>query len=121
MFSCDYPPGLKRRLEYGNYVRNCVFPQLRRDLSLFLQGIRIDGQGVPVPEEANRVHDGISLHTLRKNSIVFVKQSVECSICYENDDEIIRKLSCGHEFHLNCIDTWLSTRRICPYCRRVFF
>lgn len=24
---------------------------------------------------------------------------------------------CGHEFHENCIDSWLATRPVCPICR----
>lgn len=43
-----------------------------------------------------------------------------CSIClgeYEADDRI-RILSCGHEYHAECVDIWLthkSTR--CPLCK----
>jgi hypothetical protein len=43
-----------------------------------------------------------------------------CSICqtdFEGSD-IVRFLNnCGHLFHLNCIDTWLSNHITCPTCR----
>lgn len=43
-----------------------------------------------------------------------------CAICldeFEDDDEL-RHLACHHEFHMECIDPWLLTRkRICPLCK----
>lgn len=44
-----------------------------------------------------------------------------CSICLENfaADQNICKLSrCAHEFHQECLKTWLTRRRKCPNCRR---
>ncbi len=43
----------------------------------------------------------------------------QCSVCicdYE-DGEVIRTLPCAHEFHLKCIDAWLSSHITCPNCR----
>lgn len=43
-----------------------------------------------------------------------------CSICREpfENSSIIRKInSCGHKFHLSCIDTWFQTQHTCPMCR----
>ncbi len=42
-----------------------------------------------------------------------------CAICLApfNDEDEIRGLTCGHAFHVVCIDNWLSTRRACcPVC-----
>lgn len=124
MFSYPIPTGLERRLAYGNYVRNTVFPQLRRYPSILIQGIRIRRYNRRVQFEdfyAYNNYRGITLQKLLKNSSVYVKEKVECSICYEEEDTIIRKLSCGHEFHLNCIDKWLCKKQNCPYCRKVLF
>ena len=43
-----------------------------------------------------------------------------CCICREpfENSSIIRKInSCGHKFHLSCIDTWFQTHHTCPMCR----
>lgn len=42
-----------------------------------------------------------------------------CAVClcsYENG-EMMRKLPCEHEFHMKCIDQWLTQRTTCPMCR----
>lgn len=44
----------------------------------------------------------------------------ECSICldpYKEDDNVV-KLPCNHEFHAECIETWLMENLNCPICRR---
>ena len=51
---------------------------------------------------------------------------VECSVCLEvlPDNENSRTLSCGHMFHVNCIEQWVATfnnkrKRVnCPCCRK---
>ena len=43
-----------------------------------------------------------------------------CSICqstFEGTDIVRRLNNCGHLFHLNCVDTWLSNHNTCPTCR----
>ena len=45
---------------------------------------------------------------------------VKCLVCqfqYE-EGETIRVLPCGHMFHDECVDQWLSTKDHCPYCRQ---
>ncbi|KAG7660865.1 uncharacterized protein J8A68_005682 [[Candida] subhashii] len=44
-----------------------------------------------------------------------------CAICLDQieDDEIVRGLICGHVFHAECLDPWLTKRRACcPMCKR---
>ncbi|KAH7863688.1 hypothetical protein Vadar_020738 [Vaccinium darrowii] len=55
------------------------------------------------------------------DSVVDQKNGLECVICLSlfEDQEVGRKLpNCGHEFHVECIDMWLSSHSNCPICRR---
>ena len=42
-----------------------------------------------------------------------------CTICRERfqSNSIVRKLQCGHIFHIGCIDTWFENNIRCPVCR----
>ena len=54
-----------------------------------------------------------------KSSGVSVEDA-NCGIClcpYASDD-LIKFLPCGHHFHSDCIDQWLSRNKTCPYCKQ---
>eukprot|EP00927_Polykrikos_kofoidii_P006735 TRINITY_DN12722_c0_g5_i1.p1 TRINITY_DN12722_c0_g5~~TRINITY_DN12722_c0_g5_i1.p1 ORF type:complete len:949 (+),score=150.91 TRINITY_DN12722_c0_g5_i1:118-2964(+) len=45
--------------------------------------------------------------------------SNQCAVClsnYERGDHL-RKLQCGHDFHLACVDQWLAQSGQCPVCK----
>ncbi|KAI3788601.1 hypothetical protein L2E82_01372 [Cichorium intybus] len=47
--------------------------------------------------------------------------ATECSICLGDfvDGAKVRVLpECNHEFHVKCVDKWLSEHASCPNCRR---
>lgn len=45
---------------------------------------------------------------------------LSCPICYEDyaANVSIRVLRCNHFYHKDCIDSWLSQKKMCPTCMR---
>ena len=45
---------------------------------------------------------------------------VKCLVCQHEyqDQERLRRLPCGHVFHAECVDEWLTTHDCCLYCRK---
>ncbi|ESQ33435.1 hypothetical protein EUTSA_v10009296mg, partial [Eutrema salsugineum] len=44
----------------------------------------------------------------------------QCSVClgdYQADDKLQQIPACGHTFHMDCIDLWLTSHTTCPLCR----
>lgn len=47
-----------------------------------------------------------------------------CAICLETfePDDVVRGLFCGHVYHSDCLDPWLTRRRACcPICKRDYY
>lgn len=70
-------------------------------------------------------NQGVSLSQMRDISSIEPNENSEeekiCVICHQQIElnQIIRKLnSCSHEFHVHCIDEWLSSHSSCPTCRQ---
>ncbi|KAG5567034.1 hypothetical protein RHGRI_002562 [Rhododendron griersonianum] len=54
------------------------------------------------------------------DSVVDHNNGLECVVCLSlfEDQEVGRRLpDCGHGFHVECIDMWLSSHSNCPICR----
>ncbi|CAN6458263.1 unnamed protein product [Victoria cruziana] len=50
----------------------------------------------------------------------FLIRETQCSVClgdYESDEKLQQIPSCGHTFHTECIDSWLTRNTTCPLCR----
>ncbi len=60
-----------------------------------------------------------NMYTIKDN--ISVKSLNECSICFGslNKNNKIKKLSCSHEYHTDCINTWFTLNKTCPLCRSV--
>lgn len=42
-----------------------------------------------------------------------------CAVCIDEIKDSVRKLPCGHIFHSQCIEQWLTTHHAsCPMCKR---
>ncbi|XP_068648504.1 RING-H2 finger protein ATL7-like [Aristolochia californica] len=50
----------------------------------------------------------------------FLVKDTQCSVClgdYQANDRLQQIPSCGHTFHMECIDHWLAKNTTCPLCR----
>ncbi|KAL1222180.1 RING-H2 finger protein ATL58 [Cardamine amara subsp. amara] len=50
----------------------------------------------------------------------FAVKDTQCSVCladYQADDKLQLIPVCGHTFHMECIDLWLTSHTTCPLCR----
>jgi hypothetical protein len=50
-----------------------------------------------------------------------ISYGLGCSICladYKPTDVIRLLPTCGHLFHVSCVDTWLKVHPTCPVCRK---
>lgn len=51
----------------------------------------------------------------------FSVKDAQCSVClgeYQAEDRLQQIPACGHTFHMDCIDMWLTTHTTCPLCRQ---
>ena len=47
----------------------------------------------------------------------------QCGICMDSfrENEKIKKLTCDHIFHIECMTQWLQTKKTCPFCDQAIF
>lgn len=49
---------------------------------------------------------------------VVLNEDLTCSICLDHIEEnCLKRTSCGHNFHICCIDRWCALNNSCPQCR----
>ena len=72
--------------------------------------------------------DGADATTIGQNTVIkkfsewmgIDDIDTKCAICmdeYKRDDKIT-KMHCGHYYHTECINEWLTKSAICPYCKQ---
>lgn len=77
-------------------------------------------------EEEEEDEGLLKKESLSKLSVIHFSASIKninesCPICIEEytKDEKVRLLPCGHVYHLECIDPWLTEKSsLCPLCKQ---
>jgi len=76
----------------------------------------------PFPLRPNWNPNGLSPRSINRFHVKCLEDdsTVTCSICLENCSkaERVRTLSCGHTFHIACVDNWLMRQGSCPNCKK---
>lgn len=108
MINLPANPGLARRLAYSNYVRSRSQQQAQQAQQVHVQ---------PQPQYTV----GLCLNKLIQNTTVEITTiPFFCPVCQhiKENNCISRHLSCGHTFHIECIEYWLKDNTNCPMCRK---
>ncbi|KAG0159486.1 hypothetical protein PDIDSM_7008 [Penicillium digitatum] len=86
-----------------------------RSRSQTFSGTMLDSSAMPKEEKCN-LQSGSTLWRRK-----YTGRQVECVVCleeYVDGQSRVMSLPCGHEFHVECITPWLTTRRrTCPICK----
>lgn len=88
----------------------------------YLRGRRVDWSN---NNDISRTELGLKKGVREMLPIIVYKESffirdTLCSVClgdYQAEDRLQQIPSCGHTFHIDCIDHWLTTHTTCPLCR----
>jgi len=81
-------------------------------------------QLLQLEEEVGIVNKGLSMDKIKEipkkpfHKALF-DDNCQCIICMENftETELVKQLPCGHIFHEDCIDHWLTQQKNCPFCK----
>ena len=113
-------PGLNRRLAYSDIIRNRNRNTINNNTINRNFNDMVSGNNI-----YQFYKKGLYLNDLFQKSSILLKNNFDCSICQgdnDNDNDnnihIIRKLNCNHQFHIYCIEKWLSKETTCPICRK---
>ncbi len=81
-------------------------------------------QLLELEENVGSVSKGLSKIQIEQIPLVPFREvlygdNTSCIICMENfcENELVKKLFCGHIFHKDCIEKWLSNQKTCPFCK----
>ena len=83
-------------------------------------------QLLELEEKVGNVSKGLSKAQIKKIPRFIYQKNIhknidnKCVVCqyeFKNGDNVT-KLNCGHVFHTDCVDTWLSKNKVCPMCHK---
>ncbi|XP_070709188.1 E3 ubiquitin-protein ligase RNF6 isoform X2 [Pempheris klunzingeri] len=100
----------------NNLVENGTLPILRLAHFFLLNDEEDDEHPRGLTKEQI---DNLSTRTYGQVSLE-AEMGRACSVCINDyaQGNKLRRLPCSHEFHIHCIDRWLSENNTCPICRQ---
>ncbi|GBM34230.1 E3 ubiquitin-protein ligase RNF115 [Araneus ventricosus] len=77
---------------------------------------QLDGTGPP-PLPKEKIDEIPTVNICQEQ----VDKNLQCTVCMEDFEqgEPVRRLTCDHHFHDNCIIPWLELHGTCPICRKL--
>ncbi|KAL3536288.1 hypothetical protein ACH5RR_004749 [Cinchona calisaya] len=119
------PEGLMIMDQSAIYGSRSLFDH-HRDMRLDIDNMSYE-ELLALGERIGTVSTGLSEHLVSKcltESLYFSSDQLQeggtCIICleeYMNMDDVGTLISCGHDFHVECIRKWLSIKNLCPICK----
>ena len=115
-------PGLERRLSYSEYRRTRAHAQRVVQQPSSVISVSTASTTTTQNDYIDTTNEQCNLRNLLLNTTIIINKERDlcCAICQDDilqDTEIIRKLECGHIFHIHCIDKWLVLKMECPMCK----
>lgn len=93
-----------------------ILNSMANDLNTFLGTVQLpqSSQVPATPEQIAR----LPVEIARGSSSQRCKEEPTCAICLSEQSagECLRRLPCGHRFHILCCDQWLQHNKRCPLC-----
>ncbi|XP_005344751.1 E3 ubiquitin-protein ligase RNF6 [Microtus ochrogaster] len=107
----------RRQLERADSVVEAGTLPILRLAHFFLLN---EGDDDPVRGLTKEQIDNLSTRSYEQTGVDSELVSKVCSVCISDyvAGNKLRQLPCLHEFHIHCIDRWLSENCTCPVCRR---
>lgn len=91
--------------DYASHVESHTMAGEDYELNLMMQ------------ELMGRVEIGVDdIETVTHDVKLDNKTSIECPICLEEQEKIVKRTLCNHDFCSSCISKWLSKHKTCPIC-----
>lgn len=97
------------------FIKSCEVSMT--DLSKMLQEMRPEAYYLRMDDYNEIVHYEVMRTLVIKNKVYLEKEKKECTICYENEANVITY--CQHMYCFECLEMHYSRNNInCPCCRR---